>query len=131
MEALEVVVVGYDVGRREALVEALKRAGYRASGVGRLTGAAVANPAGAPDVLAIDLRDPDLDLPRLERALARSHSSEPETLDTVERRHITTVLKYTGGNRSRAALLLGISRSTLLNKIRRYDIEPPPRRHAS
>jgi DNA-binding protein Fis len=32
------------------------------------------------------------------------------------------VLEHTGGNRRQAALLLGISRSTLLNKIRRYGI---------
>ena len=131
MEALEIVVVGHDVDRREALVAALLRSGYLATGVGRLTDAVAATRAGAPDVLTIDLHDPALDLPRLARALVPGHSPEPETLDTVERRHIAAVLDYTSGNRRRAALLLGISRSTLLNKIRRYAIELPPRSPAS
>jgi DNA-binding NtrC family response regulator len=130
MEALEIIVVGHDVDRREALVAVLRRGGYRVLGVGRLTDAVVATAAGAPDVLVIDLHDPQLDLPRLQRALTPGHSPEPETLDTVERRHIATVLDYTGGNRRRAALLLGISRSTLLNKIRRYGIELSPRNPA-
>jgi DNA-binding NtrC family response regulator len=106
MEALEIIVVGHDVDRREALVAVLRRVGYRVLGVGRLTDAVVATAAGAPDVLAIDLHDPELDLPRLERAQTPGHSPEPETLDTVERRHIAAVLDYTGGNRRRAALLL-------------------------
>ncbi|NNG15537.1 MAG: hypothetical protein HKM89_03575 [Gemmatimonadales bacterium] len=127
MEALEIVVVGDDGGRREALVTALRRAGYRASGVARLADVAGITADGTPDVLAIDLHDPELDLQRLERALASGHPPEPETLDVVERRHIVAMLKHTGGNRRRAALLLGISRSTLLNKIRRYAIEVPPR----
>jgi two-component system nitrogen regulation response regulator GlnG len=32
------------------------------------------------------------------------------------------VLRLVGGNRSRAARLLGISRPTLLDRIRRYDL---------
>jgi DNA-binding NtrC family response regulator len=82
-------------------------------------------PGGAPDILAIDLHDPGLDLPRLRRALAPAAPAGPEPLDAVERRHIAAILAHTGGNRRQAALLLGISRSTLLNKIRRYGIEPP------
>lgn len=124
MEAKEIVVVGRDPGRRKALVAGLRRAGYRVVGIERLTEAVAATAEGPADVLAIDLHDPELDLPCLERALAPSRSPEPESLDAVERRHIAATLKYTGGNRRRAALLLGISRSTLLNKIRRYGIEP-------
>lgn len=131
MEAVEIIVVGHDVDRREALVAVLRRAGYQALGVARLTDAVIATASGAPQALAIDLHDPKLDPPRLEHALAPGDSAEPETLVAVERRHIVAVLDYTGGNRRRAALLLGISRSTLLNKIRRYAIELPPRSPAS
>jgi DNA-binding NtrC family response regulator len=127
MDAREIMVVGPDVDRREELVAALRRAGYKALGVSRLSDAIGATTEATPDVLAIDLHDPELDLPRLGRALAPGHSPEPETLDDMERRHIAAMLKYTGGNRRRTALLLGISRSTLLNKIRRYGLEVPPR----
>jgi DNA-binding NtrC family response regulator len=124
MEAKQIVVVGCDPDRRQALVAGLRRAGYRVVGVERLKEAVAATAEGPVDVLAIDLHDPELDLPGLERALAPSRTPEPESLDAVEGRHIAATLKHTGGNRRRAALLLGISRSTLLNKIRRYGIEP-------
>ena len=46
----------------------------------------------------------------------------PDALEAAEARHIGAVLRHTRGNRRRAALLLGIARSTLLAKIRRYDL---------
>ena len=127
MTALEIIVLGRDATRRASLVDSLRRMGYRAVGVDRL-GDSTAQPGrSAPDVLAIDLRDPDLDLPRLRQALMPATPAPPETLEAVERRHIAAMLRHTGGNRRQAAFLLGISRSTLLNKIRRYGIEPPAR----
>ena len=58
---------------------------------------------------------------------------EPTTLDEVERRHILATLQNTGGNKSRAAKILGIERSTLDRKIRRYemDSEIPRRGHST
>lgn len=41
----------------------------------------------------------------------------------MERRHIARTLAYTDGNRREAARLLGIARSTLLAKIRRYELD--------
>ena len=41
---------------------------------------------------------------------------EPLDLDTVERRHISRVLRLSGGNKSRAARLLGVDRRTLQRK---------------
>ena len=43
-------------------------------------------------------------------------------LSEVERRHILATLKSTGWNKSRSASILGIERSTLDRKIRRYDL---------
>ncbi|MFU8877666.1 MAG: helix-turn-helix domain-containing protein [Wenzhouxiangellaceae bacterium] len=40
----------------------------------------------------------------------------------VEKPLIRTVLEYTGGNQSRAAKILGITRSTLRNRIRLYKL---------
>lgn len=46
----------------------------------------------------------------------------PLTLDDLERQHIERTLRHHSGNRTRAALELGISRATLINKIKRYSI---------
>lgn len=43
-------------------------------------------------------------------------------LNEVERPLIETVLDHTGGNQSRAAGILGITRSTLRNRIKRYGL---------
>ncbi|MDZ4674937.1 MAG: helix-turn-helix domain-containing protein [Gemmatimonadota bacterium] len=52
-----------------------------------------------------------------------AHPTPPESLAEMERRHIARTLGYTGGNRRDAARLLGIARSTLLAKIRRYGLD--------
>ena len=47
----------------------------------------------------------------------------PLSLDDLERQHIERTLKHHQGNRTRAAAELGISRATLINKIKRYQIQ--------
>jgi two-component system response regulator HydG len=46
----------------------------------------------------------------------------PLTIEEVERMHIERTLKHHTGNRTRAATELGISRATLIAKIKRYAI---------
>ncbi len=46
----------------------------------------------------------------------------PCSLSDLERRHILATLNYTGWNKSRTAGILGIERSTLDRKIRRYSL---------
>ncbi|MEO7985198.1 MAG: sigma-54 dependent transcriptional regulator [Gemmatimonadales bacterium] len=46
----------------------------------------------------------------------------PLSLEDLERQHIERTLKHHTGNRTRAAIELGISRATLINKIKRYSI---------
>ena len=46
-------------------------------------------------------------------------------LKVFERRHIHATLRATGWNKSRTAAILGVERSTLDRKIRRYDLKPP------
>lgn len=56
---------------------------------------------------------------------------QPCSLSDMERRHILATLRHTGWNKSRAAAILGIERSTLDRKIRRYKLAdefPRPRR---
>ena len=74
------------------------------------------------DALLLDLGVPGLDLPALRKALFPPDSGEPESLEAAERRHLALVLRHTGGNKRKAAHLLGISRSTLLNKVRKYHL---------
>jgi DNA-binding NtrC family response regulator len=47
----------------------------------------------------------------------------PMTLAELERRHVERVLRKHGGNRTRAADELGISRATLINKIKTWKLE--------
>ncbi len=45
----------------------------------------------------------------------------PLTLDEIERAHILGMLEYVQGNKSKAAQLLGIERSTLDRKLKRFS----------
>ncbi len=47
----------------------------------------------------------------------------PQTLAEVERHHIERTLRAHGGNRTRSAQELGISRATLINKIKAYELD--------
>lgn len=47
----------------------------------------------------------------------------PGTLEDAERRHIAATLRHTQGNKRQAAHLLGIARSTLLAKVRKYGLD--------
>ena len=49
-------------------------------------------------------------------------SYQPCSLDDLERAHILATLNHTGWNKSRTANILGIERSTLDRKIRRYSL---------
>ncbi|MDR2784780.1 MAG: sigma-54-dependent Fis family transcriptional regulator, partial [Treponema sp.] len=50
-------------------------------------------------------------------------SGEGQSLENIEREAIIAALARTGGNRTKAAEELGISRKTILNKIRAYGID--------
>lgn len=52
----------------------------------------------------------------------------PTSLAEIERRHILSTLEALGWNKSQAATVLGIERSTLDRKLRRYEIGEPPRK---
>ena len=53
---------------------------------------------------------------------AEAAHHEPRSLTEVERAHIDRTLRAHGHNRTRAAKELGISRATLIKKIREYDL---------
>ena len=52
---------------------------------------------------------------------------EPRSLAEVERAHIDRTLRAHAHNRTHAAKELGISRATLIKKIRDYDLAEKPR----
>jgi Nif-specific regulatory protein len=56
---------------------------------------------------------------------AAKPSYQPLTLDEMESRHIQATLNATGWNKSKASAILGVERSTLDRKLKRYDINPP------
>jgi two-component system response regulator AtoC len=55
---------------------------------------------------------------------AQEHG-RPPTLSQIERAYISWMLKYTGGNRTAASRLLGISYPTIVKKMNDYGIDPP------
>ena len=128
MRPLHILLFDPDPDRRQAGGDALRAAGHVVVAVedGALASAALAPEPGraAPpfDAAMLDLSLPGLDLAALRSALAPAEPGVPDTLAAAERRQIALALVHTGGNRRDAARLLGIARSTLLNKIRRYGL---------
>jgi DNA-binding NtrC family response regulator len=122
-----ILVVSTDPARAERIVEALRKEGRTATIETRGADAAALLGEGgeaARGLLVLDLSLPELDRQRLREALGEQ-TAPPEPLEAVERRQIAAMLQYTAGNRRKAAQMLGLARSTLLAKIRRYELETP------
>jgi transcriptional regulator of acetoin/glycerol metabolism len=66
------------------------------------------------------------DLPLGGVAVDENDGAEFLSLDELERLHIRRVLDATERNLSRAAEILGVTRTTLYNKLRKYDLDEPP-----
>jgi DNA-binding NtrC family response regulator len=56
-------------------------------------------------------------------AVAAQGMENRGSLDQMEKDHIIKILKETGGNKKRAAEILGIERRTLYNKAKRLGID--------
>lgn len=128
MTSLHFLIAGRDAPWRQAVTDALRAAGFQvllATDGPMAAGSLAALPGeDAPvfDGVVLDLGMPGIDLGRLRDALAPESASPPDSLDAAERRQIVLALAYTHGNKRQAAHLLGVARSTLLNKVRRYGL---------
>lgn len=123
MDPPALLVVTMDPDRREALAAPLVAAGHHV--VHAASGMEAAGALAVPGLggVVVDLSLPGLDRVALGKSLTPAAALPPDSLDEAERRHIALTLNHTRGNKRQAALLLGISRSTLLHKIRRYGLE--------
>ncbi len=123
MKPLHFLVLDRNPERRGELVALLRSADHRVEAVSDGASAAASLGETGIEAVLLDLGMPGLDLPALRKAIFSPVSGEPESLEVAERRHLALVLRHTGGNKRKAAHLLGISRSTLLNKVRKYGLE--------
>lgn len=126
MKAIHVLVVDHDLARRELLVQILRKEGHQPVVVPDAAAAADALNVPGLDLLLVDLSFPGLDPSAARQLLTPGEPGPPDALDAAERRHIDRALRYTKGNKRRTAHLLGIARSTLLAKVRRYGLDTPP-----
>lgn len=74
-----------------------------------------------------DLHLSRLGAPTTHKLSAATLGEDPKemTLDRIEQRHILATLEMTGWNKSQAAQILGIERSTLDRKLKRYQVQSP------
>lgn len=100
MKPLLVLVLDGDPERRQETASLLRQAGHQ-----------------------VAIIDDSATSEAIGQAISSAAPATPESLEEAERRHLALVLRHTSGNKRKAALLLGISRSTLLNKVRKYGLE--------
>ena len=60
-------------------------------------------------------------LGELPHDIIHSAPADGKTIEAVERNHIVSVLEETNGNVTKAAKILGIRRTTLYNKLKKYE----------
>lgn len=119
---MHILVLEANAERREALLGMLRSQGHRAAVAPDAAAAAAAVGLPGFDGLLLGLDLAELDLGHLREALVPGEPGAPDSLAAAERRHIARALRHTGGNKRQAAQLLGISRSTLLHKVRKYGL---------
>jgi DNA-binding NtrC family response regulator len=112
-----------------SLAESVRLQGHQIQVQEDVVGIAQALAVPGLDAVVLDTDLPGVAWDQLRAALTPDRPSVPEPMDAVERRHIAATLRFTRGNRRNAAQLLGIARSTLLAKIRKFglDHEEPAR----
>ncbi|MFL5475991.1 MAG: helix-turn-helix domain-containing protein [Gemmatimonadales bacterium] len=121
MKPLLVLLLDGDADRRQAIATLLREAGHQVALAE--TSADLEKAAGTYDLIVLDPDSDSFDVTALSRIGVPALQGTPDSLNDAERRHVALVLRHTAGNKRKAAHLLGISRSTLLNKVRKYGLE--------
>jgi DNA-binding NtrC family response regulator len=75
------------------------------------------------DWLDVDVLPPGLAAEGARCRGGRSGGIEPQSLEEIEAYFIAKTLRQTKGNRTTAAEILGIDKSTLWRKVKRYGLE--------
>ena len=122
MSASHFLLMDDDPKRAQRVTGVLRETGQQVVQVSDAREAVRALEVPGLDVLILGLGVPGLDLGALRKAMAPGDPVPPESLEAAERRHIARALEYTSGNKRRTAQLLGIARSTLLAKVRKYGL---------
>ena len=118
------VLIGSDRAQRiNQISEAFRSQGHNITTKESATALAQALRSGEHDIVVLDTALPGLKWDVVRSALEPETPGVPEPLDAIEQRHIAAALRFTRGNRRNAAQLLGIARSTLLAKIRKYGLD--------
>lgn len=120
---IQLLVLEPDPERRRQFAEALRATGATVQEAEGGRSAADLLRGGAFGAALLSLGVPQLDVAALAAAIYPSAPDSPLSLDAAEQLHIARTLEHTAGNRRQAALILGISRSTLLHKIRKYGLD--------
>ena len=121
MKPLLVLVLDGDSERRQEMLTLLQQAGHQVAITEGLAAGETIE-LRSYDLLVLDPALPSVDFAALRQAVS-SAAAPPDSLADAERRHLSLMLRHTAGNKRKAAHLLGISRSTLLNKVRKYGLE--------
>jgi len=79
------------------------------------------------EIAVEDLPDRVRDPKAAQVVMSGDDPSDLQTMEEVERRHILRVLDASGGNKSTAARVLGLDRTTLYRKLERYEVPDKPR----
>ncbi len=123
MKASHILLLDPDPSRREELARTLRGAGHQPVVVPDPAAAAQALDVPGLGLVILAIGAGGVSPLLLRRALAPDEAAPPDSLEAAERSYILRALAYTHGNKRRAAHVLGIARSTLLAKIRRYGLE--------
>lgn len=74
-------------------------------------------------VILADRGSLDADLLPLEISFSSKKAADTKNLDEIEKNHILAILGETGGNKTKAAEILGIGLTTLYRKLQAYGME--------
>ena len=77
------------------------------------------------------MRERRLELQSNEKRLIQKEETIDIRIKEIEKQELIEALTKTGGNQSRAAEILGVSRVTVWNRMKRFGIQTPRQIHSN